>query len=128
MTDPSTLLKAADPLREDSAEVGLTSDEAQAIRRAMIAAIPTTVEAASIWRRPLFVAVAATVLVGVTGIVGHRFGSRSAVAPETPSEIHAQAQPAGGGSERRQLQFSTPGGTRIIWIFDDRLRLQEPMP
>lgn len=128
MTDPSTLLKAADPLREDSAEVGLTSDEAQAIRYAMIAAIPTTVEAQPIWRRPLALAVAAALVASATGIVGHRFGSSSAVAPQVPSQVQAQAQQSGAGSERRQLQFSTPGGTRIIWIFDDSLRLQEPMP
>jgi hypothetical protein len=128
MTDPSTLLKTADPLREDSAEVGLTSDEAQAIRRAMIAAIPTVVETHPLWRRPLVVAVAATVVVGATGIVAHRLGSRTVIAPHAPSQTHADAQSPGGGSERRQLQFSTPGGTRIIWIFDDSLRLQEPIP
>ena len=126
MNDPSTLLKAADPHREDSAEAGLTSDEAQAIRHAMIAAIPATDDAPSIWRRPLVLAAAAAIVASVTGIVGHRFGSSTAVAPHAPPQI--QAQQAGGGSERRQLQFSTPGGTRIIWIFDDSLRLQEPMP
>ena len=34
----------------------------------------------------------------------------------------------GGDGDRRQLQFATPGGTRIIWIFDQNLRLQESMP
>jgi hypothetical protein len=128
MTDPSTLLKAADPLREESAETGLTPDEAQAIRREMIAAIPDIVDVRPMWRRPLVVAVAAAGLVAsVTGIFGHRLGPRPAVAPEMPP-MQAQMDPSGGGGERRQLQFSTPGGTRIIWIFDESLRLQEPMP
>jgi len=30
--------------------------------------------------------------------------------------------------ERRQLQFSTPGGTRIIWVFDSEFQLKETLP
>jgi hypothetical protein len=30
--------------------------------------------------------------------------------------------------ERRQLQFATPGGTRIIWTFDSDFSVRETMP
>jgi hypothetical protein len=126
MKDPSSLLRSADPLRDTSPDEALPHEEAQAIRRAMIAAIPDVVETRSIWRRPLAVAAVAALAITISGIVGHRLTSGPVASPQAPS----QGQPAsgGGGGERRQLQFSTPGGTRIIWIFDDSLRLQEPMP
>ena len=54
---------------------------------------------------------------------------RSIAVADPEPEVQAQVGPAGGrAAERRQLQFSTPGGTRIIWIFDDSLRFQEPLP
>jgi hypothetical protein len=30
--------------------------------------------------------------------------------------------------ERRQLQFATPGGTRIIWVFNSEFEMRETMP
>ena len=32
------------------------------------------------------------------------------------------------GSERRQIQFATPGGTRIIWEINPEFRLGEMVP
>jgi hypothetical protein len=31
-------------------------------------------------------------------------------------------------AERRQLQFVTPGGTRIIWTFNSEFELSETLP
>ena len=67
-------------------------------------------------------------LVAVVGaIAGHR-----RIVDSVPAAPATEPLAAIGGSsiadERRQLQFSTSGGTRIIWIFDDNLRLQESMP
>jgi hypothetical protein len=128
MIDPSSLLRAADPLRDDSEGEGLSSEDAQAIRQAMLrthAAIPDVAGMRAIWRRPLPLAAAAALIASVTGIVGDRFLSR----PEFHEPVSTAAAPvASGDAEKRQLQFATPGGTRIIWVFDDNLRLQEPIP
>ena len=80
------------------------------------------------WLRPFAIAAVGALLVVVGTMTGHRVivgphaGSGSDRTPGQPSAA------SGGGGERRQLQFATPGGTRIIWIFDQNLRLQESMP
>jgi hypothetical protein len=131
MKDPSSLLRAADPLREEPPDAALSQEDAQAIRRALMArmttmaAIPAGADARPIWQRPFSLAAAAAVVVAASGIIGHRVMSGPEAEPDVPAR--AQVQPGGDG-ERRQLQFRTSGGTRIIWIFDDSLRLQEPMP
>ena len=43
----------------------------------------------------------------------------------TWQEILRDVDPAG---ERRQLQFDTPGGTRIIWIFNSEFDLKATNP
>jgi hypothetical protein len=126
MNDPSSLLRAADPLRDESPDASLSQDEAQAIRRAMLAAIPADADTRRIWPRPLSFAAAVAAIVAASGIVGYRLMSKPEVGPSAPAQV--QVQPGGDSGERRQLQFRTAGGTRIIWIFDDSLRLQEPMP
>ncbi len=128
MRDPSSLLRAADPLLDESGREGLSADDAQSIRQAMLgtyAAVPDAVEARPLWRRPLPLAAAAALLASVSGVVAHRF--------LTPLDVREPASTsaapiAAGDAERRQLQFATPGGTRIIWVFDDNIRLQEPIP
>jgi hypothetical protein len=49
--------------------------------------------------------------------------SPRAPAPVSPVVARvAQAAPA-QGAERRQIQFTTPGGTKIVWILDPTLSL-----
>jgi hypothetical protein len=124
MKDPSSLLRAADPLRNQSEHQELSAADAQAIRRAMLAAIPAAI-VRPIWRRPVPLAAAAALVASVSGLVGHRLATRPVVAP--PAESF-ESPVADVDAERRQLQFATPGGTRIIWVFDDNLRLKEPIP
>jgi hypothetical protein len=124
MKDPLSLLRAADPLRDESERQELSSADAQAIRRAMLAAIPAAT-ARPIWRRPVPMAAAAALIASVSGVVGHRLAMRPDVEPPI---VSFEAPVADSDAERRQLQFSTPGGTRIIWVFDDNLRLKEPIP
>jgi hypothetical protein len=123
MTDLTKLLQEADPVRSDGE---LSPAEAQSIRRAMLAAAREPSGSFSVWRRPLAVAALVALLIGIGGVPGHRTSE-----PEADPARMASHQPDGGssvGNDRRQLQFATPGGTRIIWIFDDNLRLQESMP
>jgi len=82
------------------------------MRRALVAAASRS---ASTWRpRPVMVGatIAATLVAGV--LIGRRLPH-----PEPPALLPAgivegqTVEPA-----RRQVQFDTPGGTRIIWVID----------
>ncbi len=121
MTDITTLLKDADPVRH---EEGLSFDDAQAMRREMLGAIADSVMTVPLWRRPLTFAAAAALMFGVSGVMGHRQSSSIA---DSSGRLVGPID-AGSSADQRQLQFATPGGTRIIWIFDRNLRLQESMP
>ena len=123
MTDLTRLLKLlneGDPIR---AEDGLSLADAERMRRRIVAAAlePTRVRAP--WQRSLAIAATAVILL-IVGSSGSDRAVRPAVAPPEPVTISGSS----GEGGRRQLQFATPGGTRIIWIFDENLRLQESMP
>ena len=112
MKDLGDLLREADPVTR---ERPLPTDEINRMRRAVVAAAGGSSTTAVWWPAPILVAatVAVTLVAGVVAgrwlpshdaaIDGHRGGAPSA-APAAP--------------ERRQLQFASPGGTRIIWVFD----------
>lgn len=114
MNDVGRLLRDADPLAK---EEELSASTASDMRRAIMVAVRDTSQRAA-WRpKPLLVAatVAATLIAGVT--VGRLLPPPSApTAGERPATSGVSA--AASDSSRRQLQFATPGGTRIIWVFD----------
>jgi hypothetical protein len=131
MTDPKKpvpdlrkLLNDGDPLREDS---GLAPVDADRMRRVIVSAALESAPARTPWMRPFAFAAVGALLVVVGTITGHRVMVGPTPEPVT-SEPLAVVGGSSGDGERRQLQFSTPGGTRIIWIFDQNLRLQESMP
>lgn len=110
MTDIGRLLRDGDPVAR---EPEMTAADVQAVRRAMLDAIEVPDQARSRWPGPLLAAaaVAAAIVAGVA--VGQRTPAppTSAIGTESTrasSTVHAQ----------RQLQFASPGGTRIIWVFD----------
>ena len=122
MTDLNKLLNDADPVREDR---GLRRVDAGRMRRVIVAAAIEHAADRTPWLRPFAIAAVGALLVVVGTFTGHRVADRPAPAA-TPDPVTTF-----GGStvdDRRQLQFATPGGTRIIWIFDQNLRLQESMP
>jgi hypothetical protein len=124
MTDLNTLLKNADPIRDDG---GLSDGDAQRMRRVVVAATLEAPPARTPWLRPFALTAVGALLV----VVGTMAGDRVVVEQALPETAAGSAAVGGGGAadgERRQLQFATPGGTRIIWIFDQNLRLQESMP
>ncbi len=47
---------------------------------------------------------------------------------QRPIEVEAQRTVPVAGSERRQIQFVTPGGTRIIWEINPAFTLGETLP
>jgi hypothetical protein len=118
------LLNDGDPLREDS---GLAPVDAERMRRVIVSAAHESTPMRTPWLRPFAITAVGALLVVVGTMTGHRVMVGPAPAPATPEAFAAVGGGTGDG-ERRQLQFATPGGTRIIWIFDQNLRLQESMP
>jgi hypothetical protein len=120
MTNLKTLLSSADPLRD---EPPLAAGDARAMRARMLAAIETL----PVRFFPAALQVAA--LVAVTLVVGAIAGQRLSVGDATRQQAAGDAAGARpGGGERRQVQFATPGGTRIIWTIDPDFQLKEVMP
>lgn len=114
MTDLRERLLDADPLAHEDA---MSAEHADAIRRVVVAADWRMVNAAPFWPRPLWVA-ATIALTLSAGIVAGRLS-----APESPvhgrptdTPLTIASSPAAG--DRRQVQFATPGGTRIIWVLN----------
>ena len=97
------LLKDGDPIAH---EPGLDEMDARAMRRAVIAAADQTSAGGFTWRYAAAMTVMAAVLIGVISTVARR---------EPPvadgSQTLAEFPPV-------EMQFSTPGGTRVIWVFD----------
>jgi len=121
MTDLRTEIR--DALRDDEDE-RLSVDEAAAMRRFVVASVAPVNEtgAALSWFQPLAVAATLVGMIAVGSTVGHRFDSRAGTAPAR-SGSH-ENPPASAQDRARQLHFSTPGGTRIIWIFNSDLELK----
>jgi hypothetical protein len=118
MKDVGQWLRDADPLgpeSDDSDDAELSPAEAHAIRRAMLSALDTRTPAPLWWPHPLAIAatVALTLAAGV--VVGRRLPPPRD-ARDAPAMAHAGGAPLDGGL--RQLQFATPGGTRVIWVFN----------
>ena len=116
MKDWVSALREGDP----AAAGELGRDEAAAMRRVVVAAAREDCRRVAWW--PQACALAAVVaLMVVASAVGARQIADERRAP-------ASAGAPFDSSERRQLQFSTPGGTRIIWVFNSEFRLKETMP
>jgi hypothetical protein len=129
MDNLTKLLRDADPLTLSQEDAELSPADAQQMRRAVLAEARQSPAASPVWRRPLALAAAVILIVGLVGISGDRRSVPVPVGPEPTDKGPLSAFSNGSDDDaRRQLQFSTPGGTRIIWVFDQNLRLQEPMP
>jgi hypothetical protein len=114
------LLEEGDPLRHEG---GLSPTDAERMRRRVVASTFEPRPAHSPWQRR-FALAAVVILLLIVGTSGNDRPVQPTAAPAEPVATSVGT----GDTTRRQLQFSTAGGTRIIWIFDDNLRLQEPMP
>lgn len=129
MTDWRTLMREA---VERDEEDHLTSEEARSMRRTVVAAASGArrlSSAAARARRSILIATAAGIA-GVALVAGLRpdLTNRG-----DDANVNAQAVQAGSvdlanrpnlDQPHRQLQFLTPGGTRIIWVFNQQLQLE----
>lgn len=105
-------------LREnDPGDASMAPDIATRMREAVVRTGRATAAAPSVW--PMRFALAAfACMVMMMSILG----TERSIA--TPPEAVAPL----AGSERRQIQFSTPGGTRIIWELNPGFTLTETLP
>jgi len=109
----------------------LSAEETQRLRRTVVAEAASAARAGRRWSLPfvltagsLTAASAALVLSAITALPG-------ATAPPAgdltiAGEIAPETAPVAGG--RQQLQFATPGGTRIIWVFDAEFEVKGTLP
>jgi hypothetical protein len=117
MTNLQDLLRTADPLTEQPA---LDDGQVELIRRRVLAEVSREPPA---WRlRALALAATVVAALALGFLVGQRLSggretrARLDIPPEFRAPIVAPQPPL--DSARRQVQFATPGGTRIIWVID----------
>jgi hypothetical protein len=110
-----TLLREGDP----AADAQLPAPDAQRMRRVVVAAAREPRPLPFSWYQPLAMAALVVIMIGLGALVGQR-AEWEATRP-TAAGMHE-------GAERRQLQFVTPGGTRIIWTFNSEFDLSETVP
>jgi hypothetical protein len=119
MRDVRSLLDEADPLAR---EPELSETDATRMRNAIVSAARQPYASSPFWSGTFAVA-AVVVLTVIAGTLGGRNLSTRKVS----NQVETVIAPA-PGVERRQVQFATPGGTRIIWTLDPEFRLREVMP
>ena len=110
MKDIGRLLRDGDPV---ALEPEMSSADVQAVRRAVLAALATTDRATSRWPGPLLAGAAVTAALAAGVFVGLR-----TPAPRVSPIETALSHASDAAGAHRQLQFASPGGTRIIWVFD----------
>ena len=104
-------------LEHDSGSERLDGPTAARMRRVVTRAATDAVTVRTVW--PMRVALA-----GFAGVVLalSMFGTAHSTDSSEPSLA------PGATRERRQIQFATPGGTRIIWELNSQFTLMETLP
>ena len=106
------LLQEGDPVGR---EPGMSPDDVQRIRRVVLASeVPARPRD---WTLHVAVAAGLSLSVGLGTWFGHD-RIQPPLVQQTPAGLDRTAAPGLADPGRRQVQFATPGGTRIIWVFD----------
>ena len=113
--DIGARLRAADPLIDDPA---MSAADVEAMRGMVVAAADRSAQSPAWWPPMLaVVATAAAMVIAVVGARVHENGRKASAPPRSLSPAVADSAST-TSTGRRQLQFATPGGTRVIWVFD----------
>jgi hypothetical protein len=115
MTDLRERLRDADPLAHEGA---MSAEHADAIRRVVVAAGRRTRHEATFWPRPLWVAATVALTLSAGIIAGRRLSVPESNVHPGPTDTRSTIASSPTAGERRQVQFATPGGTRIIWVLN----------
>lgn len=115
-----------------AADASLPSDDAARMRQAVIAAARTAAAPrAPAWSRAFVVAATALVVTCASMLAALQRTTLSMpmALVELPGLPDAPALTAQSAFvERQQLHFETPGGTRIIWVFNAEFEDQGTLP
>jgi hypothetical protein len=101
-------LRTTDPVAH---EPSLSQTEVQTMRRTIVAAVSDTRHAGSWSARPAMLTMAVAVMLAIGVFIASIF--------EPAREESTQLQV----NEQRQLQFETPGGTRVVWVLNSQFDL-----
>jgi hypothetical protein len=118
MTSLRARLSEGDPAEG----AGLSPSDVRELRRVVMTAAEGSPASGAVGLEPLAVAALIALMIGAGVFGGRRVSEREHRLVPAAVELPA---PEG---ERRQLQFSTPGGTRIIWVFDSEFQLKDTTP
>ena len=126
MSDWRNRLRDADRALERDVE----PDVSHRIRSMVLAAVPPG-PAVQAWSRTFAATAATLTLVCVallTALQGGRVADDATARAETADPPLAAATDEVPATARQQLHFSTPGGTRIIWVFDPGFEVKGTLP
>ena len=115
---------------ENADRDSLSADAVRAMRETVVAAArDREVEVTGPpWRRPLTLAATILLLIAVGITASRRMDGAFPASARPPIPGGAADSIAATAPRHRQLQFSTPGGTRIIWVFNSDLDLKAARP
>ena len=125
MTDWKTRLRDSDPARH----VEMSAADIQRVRRVVLSAARDADRTAGfVWPRTFIVATAALTIICAVALVALQqnvveMRRNAAVVVDAPSD-----NGEGRLVQKQQLQFATPGGTRIIWVFDSEFEIRGTLP
>jgi hypothetical protein len=114
MNDVRDWLKDADPVAN---EPPLSDADVQRMRRAIVTATEPSHSFAD-WARGSWAA--ATVAIALTVAVG--MSRWMTAAPEVNGGADVAPNVVAEAGTRRQMQLIAPGGTRVIWVFNDEFQ------
>jgi hypothetical protein len=125
MTDWRIRLRDADR----ALETDVQPETSQRMRRAVLAAVPAEGRAVRTWSRT-FAATAAALTLICVGLLASLQSGRldDDSAAQTTDPVQFPATDETPATARQQLHFSTPGGTRIIWVFDPGFEVKGTLP
>jgi hypothetical protein len=130
MNDWRSRLRDADPvLREPPPDA-----DVRRIRQAVLVAARQrpAAAAAGAWYRPLVALTAMAMVAGAGVTTAWRAGTQRAVTTADAGRADRLGAAANGTAEpvaeRQLLHFATPGGTRIIWVFDSTFEVPGTLP
>ena len=126
MRDWRTELRESDPARDAE----MSAADVQRVRSVVLAAAHTDGPAGFAWPRAFVATTAALTLTCTLALValqrsGDEMRRQAAAMAERAPESGSDADPV---VQKQQLQFATPGGTRIIWVFDSEFEVKGTLP
>lgn len=124
MSDWRARLRESDPGRD----AAMPDADVRRMRAVVIAAAHAATGRRAAWSRTFLVAAATLVLVCASMLTALQRTVRQEHMPVVTGVEAIAAPTEASADERQQLHFETPGGTRIIWVFDSTFDVKGTLP